>query len=166
MDNGLTCAHDYNLTCVIFVPIPESMKSDEKELLKVAGSGPAGLGGEGVKEIVEQLTNLVSERHTPVDCLDSVGCTPLLIAAASGCVEVAATLISLGANTTALSVHKMDALGYAVKGNHDQMTRFLMGQSVEGGPPPLTEDKLPSVKRIHAAILLATETEDDSSLNV
>ena len=144
----------------------ERMKPDDKELLRVAGSGPPGVGGEGTKEVCEQLTHLVSERHTPLESLDSVGCTPLLVAAASGCVEAAATLISLGANTAAVSVDKMDALGYAMTGNHEQMTRFLMGQALDGGPPQLAEEKLPSVKRIHAAILLATEKEDDDHLHV
>ena len=144
----------------------ERMKPDDKELLKVAGSGPAGFGGEGAEEVSQQLIHLVKERHTPLDCLDSVGRTPLLVAAGTGCLEAVATLIDLGSDTSALSVDKVDALGYAVKGNHDLVTRYLMGQSVEGAPAQLSEDKLPSVTRIHASIVLTTDEENDTSLKV
>ena len=142
------------------------MKPDSKELLKVAASGPVGFGADGAQEISQQLTHLVKERHTPLESLDSVGCSPLMLAAASGCVDAVATLIELGANIAAESVDKIDALGYAVKNGRDLVTSYLLGQSVGEGAPQLNADQLPSLKRIHAAIELATEKEDEASLKV
>lgn len=144
----------------------ERMKPDSKELLKVAESGPVGFGAEGAKEVSEQLTQLVKERHTSVESLDSVGRSPLLVAAASGCVDAVSTLIDLGADIAVESVDKVDALGYAVKNGRDMVTSYLLGQSVGEGAPQLGADKLPSLKRIHAAIDLATEKEDEVSLKV
>lgn len=100
---------------------------------------------------LDELRRLLNEDLSLVDAPDDVGITPLMFAAAGGCVDAAKLLVLRGADVNARNPINWSVILYGALGNHAEMVQCLAEMGAKVCP--------------HALILTAY-TGNDRSLQV
>lgn len=105
----------------------------------------------------KELVDLLMNSRTNIMQADSVGVTPLMLAAQTGNETITRTLLAAGSNINATSKSGNTAVSYAIRGGHGPLARSLLEKVMQSKDAPPLIDYMP----LMAAALEAEKTDPE-----